>query len=243
MLNEPNSSSEAEQSKSNFLPIMVTGLIGAWIIGMAILGAGWLIANQISKQSLSGHVNSNQQLDTSIVIDLKIPSELSRLGNSDAKVTVVEFADFQCPYCGQWHKQIYPKLKSEYIDTGKVQFVFWDLAFLGEESFFASEAAMCAKDQNRFWDYHNLLFDNQDKESAFSIKNLKLYAKELGLESQSFDTCVDNRKYKDLITQFGARAEEYHVNSTPTVFINGQKFEGVLPWENYKTLIEEKLNE
>jgi protein-disulfide isomerase len=229
--------------RDNIYPWIVTILIGAWLIGMSILGAGWLIAQEIAKQGtgLSGGGLDKQAINTPL--DIQIPANVAQQGSSDAKVTIIEFADFKCPFCKQWHQEIYPKLKSEYIDTGKVRFAFWDFAFLGEESFKAAEAAMCAMDQDKFWEYHDVLFNAQglETESSFSDASLKQFAQNIGLNQSSFNECFDARIHKPIVEDLTNQGTNYGVNSTPTVFINGLKFEGILPWQTYQQVIETEL--
>lgn len=229
--------------RDNIYPWIVTILIGAWLIGMSILGAGWLIAQEIAKQGtgLSGGGLDKQAINTPL--DIQIPANVAQQGSSDAKVTIIEFADFKCPFCKQWHQEIYPKLKSEYIDTGKVRFAFWDFAFLGEESFKAAEAAMCAMDQDKFWEYHDVLFNAQglETESSFSDASLKQFAQNIGLNQSSFNECFDARINKPIVEDLTNQGANYGVNSTPTVFINGLKFEGILPWQTYQQVIETEL--
>lgn len=229
--------------RDNIYPWIVTILIGAWLIGMSILGAGWLIAQEIAKQGtgLSGGGLNKQAINTPL--DIQIPANVAQQGSSDAKVTIIEFADFKCPFCKQWHQEIYPKLKSEYIDTGKVRFAFWDFAFLGEESFKAAEAAMCAMDQDKFWEYHDVLFNAQglETESSFSDASLKQFAQNIGLNQSSFNECFDARIHKPIVEDLTNQGTNYGVNSTPTVFINGLKFEGILPWQTYQQVIETEL--
>lgn len=105
-------------------------------------------------------------------------------GKPDAPVKLVEFADYQCPYCGMFKNQIESRLKLEYIDTGKASFDFRDFAFLGRESFDAALAARCAGGQGKFWPYHDKIFENQNGENqgVFSLENLKRFAIDLGLK-------------------------------------------------------------
>ncbi len=227
-------------SPRNPMPIIITIIIAAWLVGISVLGAGWLIAKEISKQSTN---DSSDITKTNEPINIEIPRYKSQQGSDDAKVTVIEFADFQCPFCGEWQKTIYPKLKSDYIDTGKVKFVYWDLAFLGDESIKAAEAAICAKDQDKFWEFHDRLFAGQygENQGAFSDVNLKKIAAELGLETKIFNKCFDEGLYKSLVEDSNNMAQTYGVNSTPTVFVNGLKFEGVMPFENLKQVIDSAL--
>lgn len=237
---------DESKTRNSIAPWIITILISAWLIGMAILGAGWLISREIANQS-NNAVNLNENGENierlGFVEDLQIPENTAQQGSGDAKVTVVEFADYQCPFCGRWGQDIYPKLKAEFIDTGKVKFVYWDFAFLGEESFLAAEAAMCAKDQGKYWDYHDKLFANQagENSNAFSINNLKIFGKQVGLNETEFNSCVDSRIYKPIVEEISNQASELGVISTPTVLINGIPLEGILPWESYKQVIETEL--
>ncbi|MCL5004078.1 MAG: DsbA family protein [Patescibacteria group bacterium] len=106
------------------------------------------------------------------------------LGNPSASVKVVEFGDYQCPYCEQFYSSVFPQLKKDFIDTGKVEFAFRDLAFLGLESTNAALAASCANEQGKFWEYHDKLYGNQkgENQGAFSLENLKRFAAELSLK-------------------------------------------------------------
>lgn len=226
-------------NRTSITPWIITILIGAWLIGMSILGAGWLISKEIARQG----GNYAEEPYVNKPIDIAIPEDMPKQGSDDAPVTIVEFADFQCPFCGQWHSEIYPRLKSEYIDTGKVKFVFWDFAFLGDESTKAAEAAACAMDQGKFWEYHDALFENQagENENAFAGANLKEFASNLDLDQAVFNQCVDARTHQAKIESAMNQAVDYEVNSTPTVFINGLRFEGVMPWESYQQIIETEL--
>ena len=242
MNNEFEDISNQTPTKKSIIPWIITILIAAWIISIGILGAGWLISRELARDS----VLENQVVTEPVInepVNIEIPDSKSQLGNKDSKVTVIEFADFQCPFCGQWHQEIWSKLKSEFIDSNKINFVYWDFAFLGEESHKAAEAALCAKDQNKFWQYHDLLFQSQkgENEGAFADMNLKKFAVGIGLDKNQFNSCFDSRIHKPIVEEATAKAGEYGVNSTQTVFINGLKFEGVMPWENYKQIIESEL--
>lgn len=238
MYPENNSEHQLENNKNKLWPWMAVILISAWMIGVSILGAGWLISREVAKQNLG----SNQTIPSGPV-DIEITNDKVILGNSDAKVTLIEFADYQCPYCGQWHAEVYPLLKSEYIDTGKVKFVYWDFAFLGAESYRSAEAAMCANDQGKYWEFHDKLFKNQNGESqgAFSDENLTKFAVELNLDKTKFGECMNTNRYQKQVEESLRLGTQYGVSSTPTVFINGLKIEGALPYENYKQIIESEL--
>jgi hypothetical protein len=167
-------------------------------------GGAYSLSSQFTSPYFTKSVKNATFIDSSKVDrNLIEQGDYQFAGSTQPKITIVEFADFQCPYCGEWQKTIFPKLKEEYIDQGKIRFVYWDYPFLGEESFKAAEAALCSKDQNKFWDYHDYVFKNQNEENngAFSDSNLKKFAKDLGLDTKVFDNCFDQRIYKAQIEE------------------------------------------
>jgi protein-disulfide isomerase len=164
-------------------------------------------------------------------------------GNVNAKVTVVEFADYQCPYCEQFFTQVTTPLIKDYVDTGKVRFVYRDYAFLGQESGWAAEATRCANDQGKYWQFHDYLFSHQkgENQGAFSKDNLKIIAKTLKLNTTQFNSCLDSGKYTAEVAQDLADGQAVGVNGTPASFINGKMLNGAQPYETFKAAIEEEL--
>ncbi len=239
---DEDKNSEQAKAVRTYSPllIVVTVLIGAWLIGMSILGAGYLISKEIAKNRIASNATQNP----SVKADIEVPAGIPVLGDNNASVTIVEFADFQCPFCGEWQKTIYPQIKKDFIDTGKARFVFMNFPFLGDESNRAAEAAKCATDQNKFWEYHDKLYASQngENEGAFADVKLKAFAKDLNLNIEEFNSCFDSGKYKQEVADSFGKGSVYGVTSTPTVFINGYKSEGVAPFENYKQIIESELS-
>lgn len=166
------------------------------------------------------------------------------LGNPEAPVTIVEFSDFQCPFCGRFFKTTEPQIIEKYVKTGKVKFVYRDFAFLGEESQWAAEAAECANAQGKFWEYHDYLFNHQrgENEGAFSKANLKRFAGTAGLDMGAFNACFDSGKYTEEVRKDSSDGRALGVSGTPTNFINGIAVVGALPFEEFAKIIEEELN-
>ncbi len=173
------------------------------------------------------------------------------LGDPNAPVTVVEYADFQCPFCKRYFQQNNGPLTSEYINTGKVKFVWKDYAFLGQESIWAAEAARCANDQGKFWAYHDYLYNHQGQENsgAFSKVNLKKFAVAIGLNAKEFNSCLDTDKYASAVQQETQAGSAIGVTGTPATFINGQLIVdaqgdsvGAAPFSLFKGLIDQILN-
>jgi protein-disulfide isomerase len=151
-------------------------------------------------------------------------------GPADAPVTMIEFSDFQCPYCARFVTETLPQIKQAY--EGKIRFVFRDypLSQLHANAEKAAEAAGCANEQGKFWEYHDKLFSNQ---SALDVASLKSYASQLGLDSGTFDQCLDSSKYAQEIQKDIQDGDSYGVQGTPAFFVNGQLVEGALPFADY----------
>ncbi len=155
------------------------------------------------------------------------------LGNPNAPLQVVEFSDFQCPYCAQAHSIIRQLLKNFPND---VYFIYRDFPIdeIHPQARLAAEAAQCAFDQEKFWEYHDLLFQNQDK---LDLGYLLLYAQRLNLDLVVFTDCLESGKYSNEVSQDLNDGYDVGVRATPTFYINGQKTEGVVPYEIWLELI------
>jgi len=148
----------------------------------------------------------------------------SAMGQSNAPVTIEEWADLQCPACRQFAIGTEPQLRTAYIATGKVRFVFHHLAFIGQESIWAGEAVECAGEQNRFWDLHDRLYAVQGGENSgtFSKANLEKIAGDIGL-GVGFNACLESDRYLQRVTDDTKAGQAKGVNATPTLFVNGRK--------------------
>lgn len=223
-------------------------LIGAILISASIFYNTKVITKQLTGGSIiqtgqaGGQQAGGQQAPTGPVkIDLK--ANVPFLGNKDAKVTLVEFADYQCPFCEKFFTDTMSELKAKYIDTGKIKFVYQDFAFLGADSTAAAEATHCAADQNKFWQFHDYLFKNQGQENSgwAAAANQKKFAKDLGLDTTKFNQCMDSHLYQKEVQAETAAGKKYGVSGTPSVFVNGKIFVGAQPASAFVQAIEEGL--
>jgi protein-disulfide isomerase len=166
------------------------------------------------------------------------------VGAQDAPVVVVEYADFQCPYCRQFAEGAERQLRADYVDKRQVRFVFRHLAFIGDESLWAAEASECAGEQNRFWEYHDKLFAEQRGENTgtFSRNNLKRFAADLGLDTAQFNQCLDSNKYWNLVQQEGNDAKRLGISSTPSVSVNGRLIKDGSSYQVLQAAIDAALN-
>lgn len=172
------------------------------------------------------------------------------LGPTDAKVVVESYEDFQCSACAGYSSSIEPLIIQNYVDTGKIRYVFRHYPFLDDrstikESDQAANASMCALDQGRFWDYHAILFANfGEAAGAYSERRLQAYAQSLDLNMTAFNACYKDKQFNNDIQQDIADGNALGVSGTPTVFVNGKRAgrEGfVASYEEISQLIEQEL--
>ena len=216
-------------------------IIVAVIIAIVLIGASWYFSGP---DDFSG-ADKNAG-DAEISAREPVQDDDPYLGKQDAKVVLVEFADFQCPSCALFHFGAGSAIFEEYVKKGLVKIVFKDFPFLGEESYSAAYAAGCAKEQGKFWEYHDYLFEyrmkNETENSgAFSVANLISFAEKIGLNKETFSDCLWSEKYRDKVAKDLEDGKNAGVTATPTIFINGRKEEGLLSFESYKKIIEEEL--
>ncbi|RME55219.1 DsbA family protein, partial [Candidatus Woesearchaeota archaeon] len=162
------------------------------------------------------------------------------LGNEKALVTVVEFSDYQCSFCGKFARHDFNKIKSNYIDTGKVRYIHlhYPLERIHPLALQASIASECANMQGKFWEYHEKLFMNQNK---LSKADLRQYASELSLDMENFNSCLDSEKTLSLVKQDITSAHDAGVEGTPTFFVNNRQMDGAQPYEVFAQLIEDEI--
>ncbi len=162
-------------------------------------------------------------------------------GPATAKVTIIEFSDFQCPYCEAFFTNTYPQIKKQYGD--KIRFVFrnFPITSIHPYALGAALAAECANEQGKFWEYHDLLFSNQ---SSLGKDALVQYATKAGVaNAQQFSQCLDSQKYLDKIKGDLNAGVGYSVTGTPTFFINGNILIGAQPFEMFQAAIDNELRQ
>lgn len=167
-----------------------------------------------------------------------VPSEgFYSTGPADAPITIIEFSDYQCPFCRRWHQEVYQPLLAAY--PGKIRLVYRNLPLtsIHPDAFPAAEAAMCAGEQNAYWPYHEKLFASE----LLGTEVYKQYAQELGLDMTTFEACINDHKYQQAIQTDSDFAVNLGVRSTPTFFINGLAIVGAQPLEVFKQVIDKEL--
>lgn len=168
------------------------------------------------------------------------------MGRSDAPATVVLFSDFQCSLCSIFHFGAEQAIMDTYVKKGVVRFVFKHYPSLGIESFDAAYASECAREQGKFWEYQDFLFERQsqsigENSGVFFRTNLISAAERIGLQKSAFEQCLSSERYKSNVMRDREEGDGIGVRGTPTVFINGEKMEGSLSFESYKAAIEKNI--
>ncbi|MCD6109946.1 DsbA family protein [bacterium] len=166
------------------------------------------------------------------------------LGDENTIVTIIDFSDYQCPFCNKFYSNILPQLKTDYIDTGKVKYVFRDFPLnIHPKAKYAHYSADCALEQGKYWEMHNKLFESQSdwEKSDDLTKTFTDYASELGMNTSNFQECLASEKYKDEVKKDIEDGISYGVKGTPTLFINGKPIRGVSNYEYLKQTIEKAL--
>ncbi|MDH3677179.1 MAG: DsbA family protein [Nitrosopumilus sp.] len=174
-------------------------------------------------------------------------------GDPNAPITIVEFSDFQCPFCARFHVQTLPLLLEEYIDKGKVNLVYRDFPIqsIHPNALPAAVAAECADEQGKYWEYHDTLFEKQSgwsrADSDTVISTFSQYASDIGLDQQQFDSCLDAGKYLEEVQNDLSDGRDYDITGTPGFFIGNDdigfvKINGAQPFDSFKKIIDAQLD-
>jgi protein-disulfide isomerase len=160
------------------------------------------------------------------------------IGPQDAPITLIEFSDYECPYCSRWHDQVFNKLRQEYPDQVRIVYRDFPLSSIHPNAAPAAEAANCANEQDSFWEFHEKLFSG---EYDLGEEAYLQYAEDLGLETDEFQECLESGRYSDEVMADYQFASGLGVRSTPTFFLNGIPLVGAQPYEVFKEVIEKEL--
>ena len=170
------------------------------------------------------------------------------LGDPSAPITIVEFGDYQCHQCYNWFHNTKPAIMEDYIETGKANLVFVDMAFLGRDSPKAAQASYCAEEQGMYWEYHDMLYTLQEDKIDGGWANserLKAIALELGLDATLFESCLDSGKYTKRVQYNTQQARDHGVRGTPGFFVVGpdgqQQLGGAQPFSVFKQVLDSMI--
>ena len=183
--------------------------------------------------------------DSSILNKENLMQGSTILGNPDAEITIVEFGDYQCTFCYKFHDETMKKIDQAYIKTENVNFVYRDFPLNGPQSILASEASYCAQKQNKFWEYHNTLYDNWGGENTGWItKNVLIgFANDIKLDLDSFSQCLENSEFKQKVLDNEQFAREIGIDATPSflIFNDSELYRiiGAQPFEKFEQALQE----
>ena len=230
--------------KGSALPI--GNIILATIAAIMLVGVVWYFGGPRGTASEKKTTTSVKKHDANERVHIEAGDSPS-LGRPDAKVSIVAFADYQCPFCAVLHFGAESAIIKEYVAKGKATFTFKQYPILGGESTRAAMASKCAEEQGKFWEYHDTLFERQmqstgENEGIFSQENLIRLASDAQVNESMLKECLVSEKYKQAVLDEMEEGKQAGVESTPTMFINGKRTEGALSYEVYKTMIEEELS-
>jgi len=258
-----NNSEDVVIKKSTFNKLLV-GIISAVVVsaflGGYVLGAETVEPEKIiirDAEDVIGSIQTQQSTQSSpstnspSVISISLDDDPVK-GDPNAPITIVEFSDFQCPFCAKFHSTTLPQLEANYIDSGKVKFVYRDFPIqsIHPNAVPAAIASECADEQGMFWEYHDLVFENQKKWQGLSgrimVDTFEQYALELGLNTSNFNTCLESAKYADEVTKDLQDGTSYGVTGTPGFFVGNDelgyvKIIGAQPYPVFERLIEDQI--
>ena len=169
------------------------------------------------------------------------PGDAYVKGDNNAKVTIIEYSDFQCPFCERFYSAPLPQIINAYVDTGKARIAYkhFPLTNIHPDAQKSAEASECAGEQGKFWEYHDMLFENQQ---SLGITSLKSYAVKLGLNAAKFNECLDSGKYENKVNNNIQEGSASGITGTPGFIINGIRLSGAQPFEQFQRIIEAELN-
>ncbi|MFZ8829861.1 MAG: DsbA family protein [Candidatus Aenigmatarchaeota archaeon] len=236
-----------------FYTLALVAILLSIINTFNIMSLSGKIAALTDNQINNGNIRETQPLQGNQPTANQQPSQPQRIevsldddpvkGSPDAKVTIVVFSDFQCPFCQRFSLQTLPLIEEKYIKTGKVRFVYRDFPLsFHQYAQKAAEAAECANEQGKFWEYHDILFQKLSEWASVGESKFKEYAQQLGLDMQKFNQCLDSGKYANEVQKDYNDGLKYGVSGTPTFFINGIKIVGAQPYSVFEQIIEQELS-
>lgn len=236
------------KKQSNNSQMVITALsflvLGATIalVGTSALENGKANTAQIAVQDES----SGEQIVVTVDED-----DDAVMGDKNAPILMIEFSDYQCPFCRKFYNETLPQIKENYIDTGLVKFVYRDLPLISlghTDATPAANAAECARDQegdDMYFAYHDLIFEGQNELGNGTVaipgESLYAYAQELGLDMDEFTSCQENLEFKEEIAADSAVARSIGIGGTPAFVINGEIVTGAYPYSTFETLFEQLL--
>jgi protein-disulfide isomerase len=237
--------SKSELTKNYVLVFLVTAIV--------VFGISWLSLGGSNSGVSAGNVNAPSKAAAPTPtaapspsapaerVDLDLSLAAASLGDEDAPVVIAEFSDYQCPFCSRFAQQTKATIESSYVDDGTVQFLYYDfpLESIHPEATPAALAARCAGEQGKYWEYHDLLFQNQQ---TLSASNYDVWAGQLGLDTSKFSECVSSEKYSEEVQENLKVGSLGGIRGTPGFLINGRAVSGACPFSTFDEVVQAELD-
>ena len=247
--------SPARKRRDLFLPVSILAaalMVGGAIVFATLYKGGTPAAAPAAdgNNGNAGNVVAATSTTATAAQAMTLSPRDAILGNASATVTLIEYGDYQCPFCTQFFSQTEPQIIQNYVNTGKVRMVFRDFAFLGPESLAAANAAQCAEDQNKLWAYHDALYTakigdenngGSENDGFYTSTEFLKLARQVGLNIPTFTSCINNSTDASIVAQEKGAAASAGINSTPSFIVNGQMITGAQPYSVFQQVLDSAL--
>jgi protein-disulfide isomerase len=250
--NQMSKEPESVTIKKSTIHRLIIGVIVAAVVS-AFLG-GYVLGTETTSSSETIIKNSKDIADQSSEkiagsVNFNIPPFAKFKGSDSATINLVEFGDYQCPFCKRFFDQTEPQMIAEYVDTGKAKFYFLDVSIVGDDSVILGQSAWCADEQGKYYEYHDYMYSNQGVENSGwgtpdKVKNL--VGNIQGLDVEKFSQCLDSKKYESRNQQLTKFSNQLGLTGTPTMFIGNSEIgyvmvSGAQPYSVFKTALDQML--
>jgi len=230
---------------------VLSAFFGGYVLGTETAQSSETViknAKDVTDQTVAKQPQSNP---SSGIISVSLDDDPVK-GDPNAPITMIEFSDFQCPFCARFFTETLPLIQKNYIDTGKVKFVYRDFPIpsIHQNAIPAAIAAECADEQGMFWEYHDKIFENQilwqDLDNQNVVRTFEQFAKELVLDTDTFNTCLESAKYLEEVQNDLNEGVSYGVTGTPGFFIGNEKIgygmvSGAQPYAAFQQVFDQLL--
>lgn len=197
----------------------------------------------------SGSLQSSESQKFTGSVNFDIPQFAKFKGSERAELNLVEFGDYQCPFCKRFFDQTEPQMMTDYVDSGKAKFYFLDVSIVGQDSLTLGQGAWCADEQGEYYEYHDYMYASQGQENSgwATPEKVKMLARNIsGLDSEKFNACLDSKKYESRSQQLTSFANQVGLTGTPTMFVGDPqrgyvKITGAQPYSVFKQVIDAHL--
>lgn len=230
------------------------------VAGILLFALGYFVGNTLPVINNNSKIapgtadiltQSSTKQKAADTVNFKVPTIAKFRGSESARINLIEFGDYQCPFCEKFFKETEPIIEKEYIDSGKVKFYFLDVSIVGTDSLTLGQGSWCADEQGKYFEYHNYIYANQGPENSGwgtpdKVKNIVKGIP--GLDLEKFNACLDSKKYEQRSQQLTGFSKQIGLTGTPTMFVGNSDLgytmiTGAQPYSVFKQVIDAYLNQ